>query len=71
MEEKREPGQGQRYYLTGPEGMRKTTANNRTHTDSRIHVYTDMHVGHVPDVVLKLSRTGGGVRLLRVPVAEM
>ena len=33
---------GQRYYLTGPEGMQKTTANNRTHTDSKIHVYTDM-----------------------------
>ena len=41
---------GQRYYLTGPEGMQKTTANNRTHTDGKIHVYVDMHVGHVPDV---------------------
>ena len=38
---------GQRYYLTGPEGMQKTTANNRTHkhTDGKIHIYTDMHVG--------------------------
>ena len=25
-----------------------------------MHVYTDMHVGHVPDVVLRLSCTGGG-----------
>ena len=25
------------YYLTGPEGMQKTTANNRTHTDGKIH----------------------------------
>ena len=50
---------GQKYYLTGPEGMQKTTANNRTHTDGKIHVYTDMHVGHVPDVVLRLSCTGG------------
>ena len=49
---------GQRYYLTGLEGMQKT-ANNRTHTDGKIHVYTDMHVGHVPDV-LRLSCTGGG-----------
>ena len=39
--------------------MQKTTANNRTHTDGKIHVYTDMHVGHVPDVVLRLSCTGG------------
>ena len=46
---------GQRYYLTSPEGMQKTTANNRTHTDGKIHVYTDVHVGHVPDVVLRLS----------------
>ena len=53
----------QMYYLTGPEGMQKTTANNRTHTDGKIHVYTDMHVGHVPDVVLRLSCTGGGKTL--------
>ena len=33
---------GQRYYLTGPEGMQKTTANNRTYTDGKIHIYTDM-----------------------------
>ena len=62
---------GQRYILSDwPRGHAETTANNRTHTDGKIHVYTDMHVGHVPDVVLRLSCTGGG-RLLRVPVAEI
>ena len=52
--------------VTGQEGKQKTTANNRTHTDGKIHVYTEMHVGHVPDVVLRLSCTGagGGGRLL-------
>ena len=29
------------------------------HTDGKIHVYTDMHVGHIPDVVLRLSCTRG------------
>ena len=32
----------QRYYLTGPEAMQKTTANSRTYTDGKIHIYTDL-----------------------------
>ena len=50
--------------------MQKTTAKNRTHADGKIHVYTDMHVGHVPDIVLRLSCTGGG-KTLESAVAEI
>jgi len=48
--------------LTGPEGMQKQQRiTGRTgHTDGKIHVYTGMHVGHVPDVVVGCLVQGGG-----------